>query len=346
MIPTNCKVLEVERGAWVGDTTGADVPDGTFELGSRTWTGTVLTSAKDGTNYHARIVGGKGKLGTQLPEKPYLGSIRLETVAADIIRECGEVAGSIASATVVPSYERARGTAGQALNELCDAGGLVWWVSRDGRVNVATGRPTASAFDATKVQQTGADVDGAVTLNVETADDVQPGMLSGSSVIRAIYWRLSSRELVAECSPFQPALPDSRGKEFYLKTYSAKVHQQNADGSVDVIANGLFSMNRVPLLAGLPGVAVTVKPGELVAVGFLGGNRSTPYAMGFGQLAAAAAQLALNGDTVTMLLPPFALTGTALIGGVPTAITGVMTALTGQTLGTITGPSSARTKSK
>ena len=184
---------------------------------------------------------------------------------------------------------------------------------------------------------------GTIRLNGETISDVQPSMvLSTGQMIRHIRWQHGDK-LTADCSPTQP-LPDS-SNAFYLRTYSGKVDKQNGDGSISVIVGGVFAMDRVPLLSGLPGTTITVQPGELVAVGFLGGNRSQPYAMAIGQNTSAAAALALVGDAIEVVLPPFTFVGTAVIAGTPSPVTGVMTALVPKTLGTITGPGSLRTKS-
>lgn len=345
-IPTLAKVIEIYRGTWVADITTADVPTGVFDMGERTWTGTVIPQGyiQDGSRYHARIVGGAGKLGTALREQEYRGAVTIAQVARDILTACGEKAGTIDGKQTVSYYERSNGTAGECLNELCDATGLVWWVDRDGLVNLTAARTTVAAIDPTKCPQIGADVDGSVTLNVVTADDVQPGMLAGDKAARALYWRLSSGALVVECSPIQPSIPDTRGATFYTKLYGGKVDKFNEDDTVDVIADARFRLTRVPLLPGVV-MRTTLKPGERVVVGFLGANRSAPFAMP-GQISGGAAKsLVLDGDTVTMLLPPFAFEGFITTPSGPLPATGVMTALTGQTLGTAMG-SSVRNKSE
>ena len=340
-VPTFAKVLEVYRGAWVADIISADAPTGSFELDERTWSGTVIPTGyvQDGSRYMARIVGGKGKLSTLIPFKNYAGGFSLAYIAREIIAAGGEVAGTVTAPARVSYYERQNGTVGQCLSALCDAGGLTWWVARDGSINVAATRSTVSAIDTEKAHQVGADADGGTTYDVVTADDVQPGMLANGKSVRAIYWRLSSKSLHAECMPVQPSIPDTRGASFYQKTYSAKVEQQHADGSVDVIANGAFKLANVPLLVGVVG-RVTLQPGELVTVGWLGGSPSAPYAVPAQAGADSSQPAALKGDSVEILLPPFSFVGT--VNGLPA--TGMMTALTGQTLGTITGPCSQRTK--
>jgi hypothetical protein len=48
---------------------------------------------------------------------------------------------------------------------------------------------------------------------------------------------------------------------------------------------------------------------------------------------------ARNGDTVEVLLPPAFLSGTALIGGTPTPISGALTFMSGKAMGAITSGS-------
>lgn len=345
MTPINATVEEPARGTWVADVVTIEKPTGSFELGEQTWTGTVSADGfvLDGSRYRCRVIGGKGKLATKLREKNYSGAVAWVRIAQDILRDAGEAPGALVVDGQAAYYQRSNGTAGEALSELCDASGATWWVSRDGLVQFARSRPT-SVVTETNAQRIALDVDGTVVFNSQVADEINPGQSVDGRVITALRWELTPDRITVECGIV--ARPASFPDSFYLRMYEAKVDKQNGDGTVDVIANGLFFMAKVRLLSGLPGSRVTVKPGEIVAVGFLNGNRSKPYAQCFTQLDSGGKELALNADVVTMLLPPFAFLGTAVIGGVPSPVQGVMTALTGQTLGTITGPGSTRTKSE
>ena len=346
MTPISALIDEPARGAWVADTVTAEQPTGSFELGDTTWSGAIASpgAVLDGSRYRCRIVGGKGKLGTVLRDKNYSGAVSWVRIAQDIIRDAGELAGALTVSGNASYYERVPGlTAGQALAELCAAANATWWVGRDGLVNVAPAR-VASAVDETNAHRVAYDVDGTVVLNETRAADVNPGQTLDGKPIAALRWSLTPERLTVECAFTSVTFPDQR-ERFYERTYSAKVHQQNGDGSVDVIANGLFAMSRVPLLSGVPGAQLTVLPGELVCVGFFNANRSQPYALAM-QQSDGGKPAALLQDAVEMQLPPFALTGTLMVGAVPTPITGVMVALTGKTLGAITGPGSSRVKYK
>lgn len=341
MIPIHCKILEVYRGTWVADTTTTEIPTGEFEFGEMTWKGTVAPTGfvQDGARYYARIVGGKGRLGAEVVEKNYTVSAPFARVARDIIVACGETVGSITLTNSAAYYERARGTAGQALNDLCDQAGAVWWVGRDGTVNVAPARTDTAAVDTDKAFQIGADIDGATIFDVINASDVLPGRTANGKTIRAIHWSLTPDSLVAECSPSQPSIPDGRGREFYLKQYQAKVSKQNGDKSVDVIADGKFSLSSVPLLPGIVGTP-TMKGGDLVVVGWLGGQPSTPYAIPAQQAGDNAKPVSLVGDSVLFSMPPMVVSGT--LSGAP--FTGVLSALLPQAIGSVQGPGSQRLK--
>jgi hypothetical protein len=342
VIPVSALIEEPARGTWVADTVTIEQPTGVFEVGEATWTGSIAPpgAVLDGSRYRCRIVGGKGKLGNQLRERNYNGPVAYSRVAQDIIKDAGELAGSITVQGQAGYYERVPGmTAGQSLTELCAAAGCTWWVGRDGLVNVAASRD-ASTVDELNANRIAYDADGTVVLNETHAADVTPGQTLDGKAITALRWSLTPERLTVECAFSSLFFPDQRDR-FYERTYSAKVHQQNADGTVDVIANGLFAMNKVKLLSGWPGSRITVKPGELVSVGFFNGNRSQPYAVA-GEQGGDGRPVALLDDAVSVALPPFTFVGT--VSGAPAS--GVMTALVAQTLGKVIGPGSQRIKTE
>ncbi len=180
-----------------------------------------------------------------------------------------------------------------------------------------------------------------MTFVVQQSATVLPGQSVDGKTLAALRWFLDERTLIVECSPLATNLDAPRSADFYRLTYEAKVDSQNADGSVNVIANEKFFMRNVRLLAGLPGVRVVVKPGETVAVGFLGGNRSKPFAQCFAQDTSASKAMGLVEDAVEIVLPPFTFVGTTAAG----PISGVMTCVIPKTLGKLVGPGSTRTKS-
>jgi hypothetical protein len=286
-------------------------------------------------------VGGAGKLGGLLSEKNYDGGTPWATIARDIIREAGERAGTLGFSGMASYYERARASAGEALGALCDACGATWWVDRTGAVQFEAKRP-AGTVDETKLARDALDVDGSVTYVVQQLASVLPGQVFDGKTIAHLRWILDPQRLIVECSPLLANIDPPKSDDFYRLTYEAKVDSQNANGSVNVIVNERFFMRNVRLLAGLPGTKVTVNPGETVAVGFLGGSRSKPFAQCFAQDTEASKAMGLVEDAVEFVLPPFTFVGS--LAGSP--ITGVMTAVIPKTLGKVVGPGSTRTKSK
>lgn len=340
MIPSVAMIEEPYRGTWVAEITTTEQPNGSFDLGQVTWLGALTASGAvaDGAQWHTRVVGGRGKLATVLPYKNYATGIQSAQVFIDIITGSGETPGAIVAPGRLPYYEREKTTAGMALNDLADQLGLTWWVSRSGLVCVGAARSDTGAVDPVKAPQTRSDADS-VTLSVLNAADVAPGKSTAGRTIMAVRWHMQSK-LTAECAFTQAADIDFRGSGFYQKTYQAKVDRQNANKSVNVIVDGKFQLDNVPLLPGIAGAVPLMRPGDLVSVGFLGWNRATPYAVPAQLGSDSAKPAALQGDSVEIILPPFAFVGT--INGVEA--TGVMTALTGETLGTISGPCSQRLK--
>jgi hypothetical protein len=345
MIPSRIIIDEPEQGTWVADLTTTETPDGTFELGGRTWYGSVIApgSVQDGGQWNARIAGGRGKLNEPIRARNYASTIGYEQLARDIISDAGEQAGSVSIGKRAPYYDRHEMNAGRALTQLCEAAGVIWWVSRDGLVNVAPAR-VATAVDQQRAPQLKAGVQTA-TLSVLTADDVAPGMSIGERIIRSVQWSMSHK-LNAECSFIDIDIPDVSVGLDYTSVYKAKVSAQNADGSIDCFVDGRFKVARCELLTGLPGTRVEVKAGETVSVGWYGHRPSSPYAMGFSQTLEAAIRFALVGDGTESVLPPFSFQGLVGVPPAGTPIAGVMYALIPKLLGTVTGPGNERTRAK
>src|SRR6478609_3072797 len=148
MIPSEALIEEPDgNGVWVADITTTEEPNGSFELGERTWVGalTPLGAVADGAQWHARIVGGRGKLGSKVLFRNYAVSIGAGMIALDILRECGESPGPIDFAGArLSSYERFEGSAARALTTLCRHTGCVWWVTRDGLVSIGKARASTA----------------------------------------------------------------------------------------------------------------------------------------------------------------------------------------------------------
>jgi hypothetical protein len=286
-------VEEPYSGAWVADTVDTAAPTGSVAMpGTDPWIGTVVSSVQDGGRYLSRIVGGRGGLGKTLPDRWYNGTLLADTVAQDAIAEASESAGSVALGVRIDSWLRKADTLGNALSQLVATSGGVWWLARDGSVNVGPSR-AGSVISPSTVAKVSTDVDGSVLLNLNTAV-VKPGDTWLGRTIKHVRHTLTSDSFTSAIS-FDD-LPSLTLSLDYLRTYSARVDSQHSDGTLDLIADGRFAVTSVPWLTGVP-AKVTILPGDLVTLGWLGGDPRAPYAALLAQTSGTKAAAGV-GDTV------------------------------------------------
>jgi hypothetical protein len=272
----SCVIEEPLEGAWVADVVSThELTNGTIVVGGSTWVGTLVApSAADGGRWVTRIVGGAGKLGVALSELSYGATLAAKSVVEGICQAAGETLEPVTVTSRVASWTRKNGTAGQTLREIADAVKMQWWVARDGRVNFGARSTVASL--ATGMALLSRDIDCEI-FSAESCVLV-PGMTFGGRAVKALRWQLNSSKLVATVYyTALPALPDI--SQFFAATHSAKVVSQNANGSLELIVDGRFSMSRVPLMVGLPTAKVELVEGDEVVVGFYARNPQLPYAM-------------------------------------------------------------------
>lgn len=310
MIPVSGYVEEPERGAWVADLRFSASPSGAFELvsGEASWSGTVLYSEDAGGGmFPTRIVGGAGKLGTIVPDKWYRGGGTGNTIAADIIRSAGEQAGTIDLPVRCPQYHRNRGTAGEALDALCDLLGADWWTARDGTICAGT-RPETD-LDLTGRVKVETVSDGSVTLSVTSTLGIVPGAMYAGNKSRHVRYSLGDK-LTVELSrrPWPCVVQDTTELDLSA-THKAVCESQNGDGTLNLIVDGRYSLTAVPWLSGVPG-KVTINTGDLVSVGFWNRDQRQPYAFAIGQSTGTLAPSARVQDQVEG--------GTLIIGQNPT----------------------------
>lgn len=303
-------IEEPYSGAWVADTVDTVAPTGSVSMPGTAapWSGTIISSSQDGGRFYSRIVGGKGRLGEDKPitDKWYNGTLLADTVAQDAILEAGEVFGSSSLAIRVDSWQRKAGSLGDALSQLVSIAGGVWWIARDGSVNLAPAR-TGNVIAPSTVSQTASDVDGSLTLNLNSAI-VSTGDTWLGRTIRHVRHTLTSNSFTSQISFTD--LPGLRLGLDYLRTYSARVDTQNSDGTLDVIVNGQFSVTSVRWLSGLP-AKVVVNPGDLVTLGWLGGDPRAPYSALLEQTSGSKAASGI-GDTVDCGYLVFPIQGTGV----------------------------------
>lgn len=274
MIPTNATIEEPEQGAWVADLVHVDPYPGSFELGGLTWTGVALSSVQDGPRYKTRVVGGKGKLSSQVRDQYYYGGGTGNTIIGDIARTVGEtyVAGV---SDRVASWSRQAGTAGQALDQICLVLGVMWWVNNAG--TLLAGTRASGNVDLTNRTVVGSDVDGETSLVGDLASGLVPGMKLGGKVIRHVRWILDPGRLTANVSFVPYALPDLRGGLDYLRSHRAIVESQESDGTLNLIVDNRFSLTQVPFQGGIPG-KIKIEPGDVVTACAWNGDPRQWYA--------------------------------------------------------------------
>lgn len=292
-------IEEPSSGAWIADTVDTVAPTGSLTLNDGIpWTGTIVSTTKDGGRYNSRIIGGKGQLGKSLPDKWYNGSTIIDTVASDAISEAGEILGLSSLGVRVDAWQRKEGSLGSALNQLIAIAGGSWWVARDGFVDLGT--RSGSVIDPASVSIISSDVDGSILLNVSAAR-IKPGDTWLGRTIAHVRHTLSPENIVSHI--YFTDLPTLSLSVDYLRTYSARVNSQNSDGTLDLIVDGRFAVNPVPLLSGIP-AKITILPGDQVTMGWLGGDPRAPYAMGTQQTgSAAAARVGDSCDCGTLIVP-------------------------------------------
>lgn len=307
-------VEETYSGAWVADTVDTVAPTGSVPMpGTDPWSGAVITTSQDGGRIYSRIVGGKGKLGTDNPitDKWYNGTLLADTVSQDAIKESGEVFGASALGVRVDSWQRKAGSLGDALSQLVAVAGGVWWVARDGSVNLAATR-SGNVIVPSSVSKVSTDVDGSIALNLNAAI-VKPGDTWLGQTIRHVRHTLTPENFTSSISFTD--LPTIRLGLDYLRTYSARVDNQHADGTLDLIVNGQFAVTSVRWLAGVP-AKVIVNPGDFVTLGWLGGDPRAPYSALLEQTQGtkAAAGIGDTADCGTLVVPT---TLAGVVGPIP-----------------------------
>ena len=267
-------IEEPKRGTWVADISETGPFTGSFVFGV-SWTGTAVDTIKDGGRYLSRVVGGKGRLGTQLREK-YYTNVSAQRIFEDMIKEAGETLGKSSISGTLAAYQRQNGTLGECLDQLCDLLGLDWWIARDGTSRI--GKRTSQNVLGLDIVQTAADSDGSVVLNTDSVSKVLPGYSYNGSTIEGLRWHLSDH-ILCELAFTPVPVPLDLARDYYLKQYAAKVDKQNPDGTLELIAEGRFTLSKVTLFSGVPSSKLILNPGDSCLVGFLGGDPRTPYAI-------------------------------------------------------------------
>lgn len=266
-------VEEFEQGTWIADVKDVEPIDGSFDLAGETWSGTVLHSREENGVYLARILGGKNGLSKQVRDRYYERATQYADVIRAIATEAGESVGSV-DAGQVQTYMRIAGSAGNALDKFCETYGLQWWISRSGILQVQRSRPSGPAALGVRVES---GPDGFVI--VRNPENVQIGGTFENNPIRHIRWFQTGDlfEVVLYPTPF-----DEVAKALaldYGRLHLARVQAQKPDGTLDVIVAARFNVTKVPMLSGVPTARIDMSAGDIVVLGFYGGDPRAPFAI-------------------------------------------------------------------
>jgi hypothetical protein len=187
------------NGPWVIDcTTSVPLELGGPALisdGGRVWFGTTRASGGLAGIYHSRIVGGRGKLTTDVAPRHWRGFTVGGALAATLT-DGGEVISPLIPGNVLSRplayWTRQFGPLQTAIADLADEASVQWRVLSDGMVWLGTGRPTPSSPLDEKpiVLDAQLDVD-LLALSVETFSVIPGDEIAGMKV-QSVRYELGS----------------------------------------------------------------------------------------------------------------------------------------------------------
>lgn len=319
----------------------------------------------------ALILGGGG-WGQLLPSKTYPNDagVKSLTIVNEVCGLVGETLGTFEPRVKIhpEKHVRRAGPASQALEDA--TGGTPWRVDRNGVTHVGLRTPTPAPKDAYELLEyspetriatlafqdlTKLDVGSVLTSDrLDAPQTIQAFDLEVTGETSRMYaYCGTSQNSTAEIQNVLRAIvnrtSDRRiwGKWRYrvVKMAGRRVSLQAVNRSA-----GLPDIPNVRMHFGLPGSKATLTEGSIVTVEFLEGDPDLPRVTGYAGDEDArsravelvlggeenAQEIACKGDTVKCPLPPAVLSGTALIGGTPTPITGVVQFSSAYTVGQIT----------
>lgn len=332
-------VEEFEQGTWVADLIADQAFAGSFQLqDGSTWVGTKVSEISDRGRYFTKVVGGTGSLGATVLDAFYQGKVSLQVIvnavcgAAGGAKDKGELVGSIAPGLFLEQYQRFVGFRSEALDAIAKAAGgaatpgadpLLWWIGRDGRLQMQVPNPAFGSRSNTKLvtgtqDMDKVDVDASVELVSPTNAELGAMYGTPAQAVRHIRWKMLPNSFTARLF-FVPFIFRSPVQTKYDRMYDAKIVSDNGDGTVDVLAYRspsegkapAFAVSKVQLFCGVPGSKVKMNAGEEVMLGFFGGDPQKPFCSSMKQdsTVAPTKKVARNGDsinagTLTGVAPP------------------------------------------
>lgn len=240
------------------------------------------------------VVGGAGGLETTLPAKQYVAP-KVQAVLDDILRPAGEtlsttVASSV-TVRVLTTWQRAEGTAQEAISAVAESLGMPWRVLLDGTIWLGEETWTDPALECRTLN----DDQATGTVTVSLLPSLLPGATFQGLRLEQVNHVLDPAEPRTEASQTSPAaalaafLGPAEKRIRYSRSYSARVVKQNGDGTLQVLPDdSMFKgsgVDQVKIRLGVPGTC-TVPKGARVELQFEGGDPQKPIATAFfdGQL--------------------------------------------------------------
>jgi hypothetical protein len=275
--------LETDTAPSEGSRIEIKGPGGTF-IGTAQRPG-----ADSGGQVTTKVVGGAGKLGTELPPRNYTGTTVGE-VARHIVDEVGETLSPTVAAAVkstpLARWPRTRGDAATCLTELAADIGAAWRVLADGTVwlGVDDGAEVTIEHDVLDEKP----ATGEVTVGVESFG-ILPGQTFRGGPVAGVDYTLgkgfTARVVRRSGSGLSraadaAAAKATAGTKLHPPT-AARVVSQNADGTLElaVDSKSVGSISKVEIRHGFPGVTkLEMKPGARVALFFEGGDKKRCFA--------------------------------------------------------------------
>jgi hypothetical protein len=299
------------QGVWHADLVidADEAPTGQVSLrigSSLTLVGTVLPQGSGvfAGEVRVRVVGGQGRLGTELPPRWYQGAPR-ELPLRDLCDEAGERLSTTTDATLLaevlsPGWARVRGTASAALGRLLEGTGASWRILPDGSLWVgpetwpaATGMADLVVMDEDRSR-------GRLVV-VSEAPTLLPGQTLRGDRVSDVEITIEPEQIRIEAWLERPTPGLSIGDRFkgallaiidqlvrrrtdYLGWHDGTVLAVDAAGRLEVKLDDPDSTDERPPLtgvqvrAGVPGLELKLKIGCRVQVSWEGGNPRRPIA--------------------------------------------------------------------
>jgi hypothetical protein len=262
----------------------------TLEIEGATLSGYLpVSTEKSPARYAGAVVGGAGGLDTQLAAKQYVAPT-VELVLSDIARKAGEsLSATIESSLLsrsLTTWQRAAGTAKQAVAAMANSLGVSWRILTDGTLWLG-----AETWPEVDPEHRLLDDDQATgTVTTSLLPSLQPGQTFRGLRLELVTHTIGTKEGRTEASKTSPAaairslLSGTEQRIQYSRPYSARVVAQNADGTLQVRPDDpVFQgsgVDKVRIRLGVPGTC-TVPKGAHVVLRFDGGDPQQPIATGF-----------------------------------------------------------------